>query len=305
MAPFVPAALAVTLAFNPYAVGGVASSRGAVAELAAPAEDGQPGWDEIEAEGKTDAPKEEPATTTAAPTPTPAPKPAADANAKPSYRKGTGLIIGASITGGLGWVLGLTRMAFVKKCSDAIQDANNAQKGFSAASTCFTRAGLGNLLLLPFQYTLNAATWGLAPAAGAVRGRYDGVEHAWARRPSRKAGVFIGVGAGVLALGVIGRIVAAAMVGAPFKKLSADALAADPDGAVDDFARAYRLRLFGVQISSASIALGAGLLAFGAAYRKNYDAQSKFLKQVRIMPDVQIDPRVGLGSAGLAVSGRF
>ncbi|MBX7080321.1 MAG: hypothetical protein K1X88_14085 [Nannocystaceae bacterium] len=305
MAPFVPAALVVTLAFNPYAVGGVASSRSAVAELGAPAEDSQPGWDEIEAEGKKEETKADEAATTATATPTPAPTPKPSANAKPTYRKGTGLIIGASITGGLGWVLGLTRMAFVKKCADAIQAADNAEKGFGAASTCFTKAGLGNLLLLPFQYTLNAATWGLAPAAGAVRGRYDGVEHAWSGKRSRKAGAFIGVGAGVLALGVIGRIVAAAMVGAPFKKLSSDALLADPEGAVEDFSRAYRLRLFGVQLSSASIALGAGLLAFGAAYRKNYESQSKFLQQVRIMPDVQIDPRVGLGSAGLAISGRF
>ncbi|MBK6919187.1 MAG: hypothetical protein IPH07_17465 [Deltaproteobacteria bacterium] len=302
MPTLVSTSLALSLAFSPWSADAPVVA-GPTLHLAAPDAEGDKSWDDVaaeDAEVPPPTPTEDDETLAPAPASTPAPVPTkANANAKPEYRKGTGLIVAASITGGIGWALGLTRMAFVQQCVDAAKSADSIDTGASAGSKCLLRAGAGNLGLGILQYGFNIATWGLAPAAGAVRGRWDGVDRAWSAKARRKAGVFIGVGAGVLALGVIGRITAAVLVGRPFRHL-------DPTNFdADAFSRDYRLRLFGVQLSSAAIAAGAGLLAFGVAHGKAYDAQSKFLKQVRVAPAFNLDPRSGSSYAGVALSGRF
>jgi hypothetical protein len=306
----------MVLALHPFSAPstGFAQRALVVAPDAAPG-DAQPGWDDPPAEGTpTDAPATDASASGEVPPPTVTPAtapppssiptvvPPPGANAKPQYNKGTGLIIGASITGGLGWVAALARLAFVKQCEKAARDADSLETGLSAGGTCLFRAGLGNAALIIPQYTLNAATWGLAAGAGAVRGRYDGVEDAWSGKPSRKTGGFIGAGAAILAVGVVGRIVAASTVGLPFKKLEPDA-----EGNIDasGFASALRARMIGVQLSSAMIGLGAGLLAYGVAYRKHHRAQIKVIQQVRVAPELNIDPATGMGYGGVALSGRF
>lgn len=308
-------ALAMVLALHPFSAPSTGFARQALVLAPAPGEAAQPGWDDPPAEGTpTDAPASDtPATGEVPPptvTPATAPPPSSiptvvpppGANAKPRYNKGTGLIIGASITGGLGWVAALARLAFVKQCEKAARDADSVETGLSAGGTCLFRAGLGNAALIIPQYTLNAATWGLAAGAGAVRGRYDGVEDAWSGKPSAKTGGFIGAGAAILAVGVVGRIVAASTVGQPFKKLQPDA-----EGNIDasGFAAALRARMIGVQLSSAMIGLGAGLLAYGVAYRKHNTAQHKVIQQVRVAPELNVDPASGVGYGGVALSGRF
>lgn len=310
-APMVAAtasALALVLALHPFSTPSAAFAQRATATAtsAEPGSDVQPGWDDPPAEeaaptGEVPPPEVTPAT---APPPSSVPTVALPpgGNAKPKYTKGTGLIIGASITGGLGWIAALTRLAFVKQCENAIEDAGDLQSGAAAGWTCFARAGVGNVALAIPQYTLNAATWGLAAGAGAVRGRYDGVEDAWSGKPSRKTNAFIGAGAGLLALGIVGRITAAATVRLPFRHV----LVEDPaDIDAKAFARDYRARLIGVQLSSAVIGLGAGLLAYGVAYKKHHSEQSKVIQQVRVTPDFNLDPRSGMGYGGLALSGRF
>jgi hypothetical protein len=293
MSGLVSLSLASVLAFHPYS-----------APSAAPTGT-QPGWDEVEAETAADAATDA-ATAGEVPPPTvdpanvaPAPAAAAPAPAvaKPEYKKGTGLIIGASITGGLAWIVGLTRMGFVKQCQDKLEESEDIPTGTEAAKTCFLRAGAGNVALAFLQVPLNWATWGLAPAAGVVRGRYDGVDAAWEKKQARKTAAFIGAGAAVLAVGIIGRITAAALVLRPYQKLA--------DGDVDGFFGGIRGRLFGVQLSSAAIGLGAGLLAYGVAYRKNFDSENRRLQQVRLTPQLNFDPTRGTSYTGLAMTGRF
>lgn len=295
--PIAPSLLAVTLAMSPYS-----APMGAF-RVAEPASEAQPGWDEVEAETTP------PATDGEVPppevTPTDVPPPASPAipppPGKPTYNKGTGLIIGAAVTSGLAWAASFTRMAFVSQCQRAVEDASDENgdidTGVGAATKCFFRAGAANLGLAIMQVPLNWASWGLSPAGGFVRGRYDGVEDAWGKQEARKFGAFIGAGAGLLAVGVVGRITAAALSTAPYKKLA--------DGDVDGFGTSLRLRYFGVQLSAATIAAGAGLLAYGIAYKNNYEGESARVQQVRIAPTYLVDRGSGERITGLAVSGRF
>jgi hypothetical protein len=302
--------IASTLAFHPYSAPSM--FRAGVAPAAAePTEGEQPGWDDVEtpdnaAEQVVEGTEAPPPTTT----PTEGTAPPTAAPVKPEYNKGTGLIIGASITGGLAWAMGLARMGFVKQCENAINGASEGetaspQTGVGAAYTCFAKAGVGNVTLGILQVPMNWATWGMAIGAGIVRGRYEGTEHAWSGEKQRKANAFIGAGAGMLAVGVIGRIMAAALAVTPYK-VYAESCSTSADACdADKLFRGIRMRLFGVQLSSAMIAAGAGLLAFGVVYRKNYESESIRLKQVRFSPVLSTDPYTGASYTGFSVTGRF
>lgn len=261
----------------------------------------QPGWDEVEADATPPADTEvPPPEVTPSDVPPPA-VPTAPPPGKPLYKKGTGLIIGAAVTGGVAWAISFTRMAFVKQCQNKLEEAaddeGNIDTGIGAAVTCVFRAGAANIGLTLLQVPLNWASWGLSPAGGFVRGRYDGTEDAWAKKEARKTGAFIGAGAALLGVGVVGRIVAASFASAPYKKLG--------EGDVDGFSTALRLRYFGIQLSAASIAAGAGLLAYGIAYKNNHESETVRIQQVRIAPTYLVDRGTGERITGLSLSGRF
>ncbi len=298
-----------TLAFSPF-------SFGPRIGWAAPA---QSGWDDVEKKGEGEEPADsggqwdntsgenpdageagDPTTTTTTTAPPPTPQPIGVD--RPDTKKGTGLIIGAAAAGGVGWILSFVRMGLVTQCVDAVEDAGNADAGFAAAQTCW-KAGRANLFTLPVQYFANLASWGLAAGAGVVRGKHDGVAAAWDGKPKRAAAAFIGGGAALLSIGVIGRIASAALVFRPFRALAS----IPPDG--DKFALQYRLRLFGVQASSASIAAGLGLMVYGIVYNKNLRQQGKRLgrpqAELQVAPDFNLAPGSGLGYTGVALNGRF
>jgi hypothetical protein len=255
----------------------------------------QAGWDDpVDEPTETDTPvdgdlsTEEVAPTDPVPAPTPTVPPAQAIPQRPNVSKGTGLIVAASVTGGLAWVVGLTRMAIISRCARQIEDGELGDGSFG----CIFRAGTASLILFPTQWTLNWATWGLAPAAGAIRGRYDGVAYAFDGDPDRSTGAFIGSGAALLGVGVIGRIAMYPMFG---RALS---------GCVEDGAKCLthlRLQAFGVQLSAAMIGGGAGLLAYGIAYNSSSKKYGRLLDEHAL----RIAPQVGLDYTGLALSGRF
>jgi hypothetical protein len=214
--------------------------------------------------------------------------PPPEAPKRPVYNKGTGLIVAAGITGGLAWAAGLTRMAIISNCARKVEEGAIGD----GSAACIFRAGTASLLLFPTQWMLNYATWGLAPAAGAVRGRHDGVEYAYEGNPERSVGAFIGSGAAILGVGVIGRIAMYPMFGRALR------------GCVDDGSRCLRhlrLQAFGVQLSSAMIGAGAGLLAYGIAYNSTSKKHTRLLEQHAI----RVAPQIGWDYTGMSLSGRF
>lgn len=281
----IAAALALTIAFGPPAVTPSALLQGP-----------QPGWDDPVDEA-TDAPTTEPdepapvgeTAPEPVPVPTPTVPPPQGPPQRPDVSNGTGLIIGASITGGLAWVAGLTRMAFVSRCA---RDIENGTLGDGSAAGCVFQAGVANIVLYPVQWTLNYATWGLAPAAGAIRGRHDGIAYAYDGLPERNPGGFIGSGAALLGVGVIGRIVMYPMF---YRAIGT---------CVEDASKCMthlRLQSFGVQLSSAMIGAGAGLLAYGIAYNSSSKKYGRLLQQ----HSVRVAPQLGWDYTGMALSGRF
>ena len=253
----------------------------------------QPGWD---GPGPESAQSESAPATTARPAEVPA-KDAKDGQL-PRWR-GTGLMIGAGITGAIGWGLMFGRLALAQRCYDTAVAADSINTGIGAATTCIRNAGIGNAIMLPTQYVFNVATWALAPSGTALRGRYDGTQRALNGEERGATGAFIASGAVILAAGIIGRITAAAFVGRPFLRLVQD----PPDAGA--FIREYRLRMVGVQLSSASIALGASLIAYGAAHRRHYNRHARLVHDLRVAPELQLAGRSGLGHAGLTLTGRF
>ena len=251
-------------------------------------DDPQPGWDDP-VDG--DEPATDPAPSVPAPSvpaPTPVAPPSDAAPKRPIYGKGTGLIVAASVTGGLAWVAGLSRMAIISNCARQVEEGTIGD----GSMACIFRAGTASLLLFPTQWALNYATWGLAPAAGAVRGRYDGVAHAYEGVPERSVGAFIGSGAALLGVGVIGRVAMYPMFGRALR------------GCVDDGSKCLtylRLQAFGVQMSAAMIGAGAGLLAYGIAYNSNSKKHSRLLEAHAI----RVTPQIGWEYTGMGVSGRF
>lgn len=226
------------------------------------------------------------------PEPTPPIQPAPLLATRPTPPKGLGLMIAASVTGGLAWVTVFARLAAIDRCKTAAgQAVLGNESGFQAASACFRSAG-SLVSLTPLGWLLNDATYGLAPAAGVFRGRYDGVNAAWDGKPMRNTKVLIGVGAGLLGVGVVGRI--ATMV-AFLRQFNVDRL----------FQR-YPLSAHFVlaQLSAASIAGGAGMLGYGLAYEKQFTTEDTRRKAAGLA-NVRIAPQLGWSYSGISVTGRF
>jgi len=286
--------VASTLAFHPF-------SPPMAVHAPEPAPD--PSWDEPD-EPATPAPTDgsqpvgdpadavAPAPTTAPPPvlPVPTPNPLV---MKPLHSSGLGLMIAAGATGGLAWVMALSKLAALNRCKSAIGAA--VLGGGSGAVGTFgeclqsTKSMLG---LTVGGWLVNDVTYGLAPAAGFYRGRYDGANAAWEGKPNRPAPVLVGVGAGLLAAGIVGRV--ATMVA---------------------FLRQFNLtRLFQhyplgahfvlQQVSAASIQAGGGLLGYGLAYKKNRTLEEGRRKAAGIV-DLRLAPQVGWAYSGLSLQGSF
>ncbi|MCX4243050.1 hypothetical protein [Paraliomyxa miuraensis] len=211
---------------------------------------------------------------------------------RPEPSKGIGLMVGAGVTGGLAWLTVFGRLAAIDRCQDAVGTAVIGGGGaFNAFGECLRSAGsMFGLTLL--GYGLNSATYGLAPAAGAVRGKYDGVRAAWDGAPERNAPVLVGVGAGLLGAGVVGRL---ATIVVFWRQLNIERL----------FGK-YPLTAHFVlaQLSAASIQGGAGMLSYGLTYKKHRKSQDDLRKAAGIA-QLRLAPQLGWDYTGLSLNGRF
>jgi hypothetical protein len=234
------------------------------------------------------APEPVPAPTT---TPLPVVVPGPMVVTRPEPNKGIGLIAAASTTGGLAWLTAIGRMVAINKCAQAI-NAGDIEASFGQ---CLFKTTTSLLLLTPAGWVTNAATYGLAPGAGMVRGKYDGVRAAWDGAPKRNVPVFVGVGAALLGVGVIGRLATVFTFGRSIRACV---------GGVDACRNSLVLHYLGAQLSSAGIAAGAGLLAYGLAYKKAFTNEGSRRKAAGLA-DVRLAPQLGWNYTGLSVSGRF
>lgn len=300
--------LASTFAFSPYAVGRM-SARIAppatttapeptdpTAPAPAPTEPAPSGWD--------DEPIADP------PAPAPAPAPVAEPLeptgpethevTRPRTHPGIGLIVGASVAGAGAWGLAIGKILLAKRCNDSIDSTSTTGEAEATVFQCFT--SIRSILGLSIAgWFVNWATWGLAAGAGAVRGKHDGVGYAWDGKPNRSGGGFIGGGAAMLGVGVLG-------IGLTRVFALTSILQCPVDSEVNHcITRRFQGYFAGVQISSSIVAAGLGMMIYGIMYRKNRNQfeNRRRVTGLQVVPDVSLFRGSGGGYNGLAVTGRF
>jgi hypothetical protein len=260
------------------------------ADPAAPPAEGTPG-------NPADALAPAPVPTTAPPPVVPLPAPAPVI--KPVHHSGIGLMIAAGVTGGLGWVIALSKLSALNSCKSAIGEAvlSGGRGGAGAFGQCLqsTKAMAG--LTIP-GWIVNDVTYGLAPAAGMYRGRYDGANAAWDGKPQRPAPVFIGVGAGLLAGGIVGRI---ATFVAFWRQLS---IRRALEGNIPFEKYPLGAHFVLQQVAAASIQAGGGLLGYGLAYKKSKTTEDGRRKAAGLA-NLSLAPQVGWAYTGLGLTGEF
>lgn len=216
---------------------------------------------------------------------------------KPDRKQGIGLMVAAGAVGAVAWGMAGARIAMINRCVTTDQDV-------SSALTCVTEvpAYLGLTVLI---WLANDTTYGLGPAAGMVRGRYEASEYAYSGKYDRKGTIWAATGGAIMGVGIIGKITSWAL---GFKVLNCPAGTVEEIEMLDD---CLRKRLIGInlahQFSSTMIAGGAGALAFGIYYNKERDAREKLFfrpQQVRLTPwgDFSIRSNAALG---MSLTGRF
>ncbi|MEM6994708.1 MAG: hypothetical protein AAF721_29615 [Myxococcota bacterium] len=212
----------------------------------------------------------------------------------PDNKKGLGLIIASGAVGAVAWGMAAAQAGIIaKSCvtgDETVDDAGTTITG------CVTQAGTF-ILLTAFKWIPNSVTYGLAPGAGIVRGRWEAQDHAYSGNHDRNGTVFIAAGGAALGVGLIGKIVMWGLIPRTF---------ACPIDPIDEYGPCVRRRFagyfLGQQFLSSSIAAGAGLLAFGIYYNKERAAREKLFfrpDQVRLIPNVTRE------FAGASLAGRF
>lgn len=236
-------------------------------------------------------PAADPTAVEAAPGPEPGPVAATPAPvaAPPAPRfRGVGLAIGAGVLGGLGLAVNLGRIGIVQAGCKAEGDVPDS------VSKCISKLG-GYLALSATAPFINIAATGLAGAAGGSAGRYEAWKTAYGGGRQRKAGAFIGSGAGVLGVGLIVYVFSRIRL---FTDLYG---AAGCSEKMDYTGACVRGRfsgwLAGITIGQSMVVSGTGLLSFGAAYAVNRPrtATARF----------HIDPVLAPTWTGLALRGQF
>ncbi|MBX7084647.1 MAG: hypothetical protein K1X88_35915 [Nannocystaceae bacterium] len=215
------------------------------------------------------------------PTPPPAPAPT-DAPARSSTMTGKGLIAGAGAAAGVAVALNAGRVVWqLRGCRPVGPDVRDRFGGCLVSS-------FGDVFLSVPAWIANLASIGLAAGGGAVRGPWEA--RAGRRRNARRAII-----AGATMVGVGGTAYIAARL-ARFAALGCidRALEHSLDRSFGCYRGVYAGTTIGIQLALSTVAVGAGVLAFGDRYRREH-------KRLQL----QVEPTLSPTSMGLSISGRF
>ncbi len=206
----------------------------------------------------------------------PGPAPATEATSPPQHdtrpwvrrRSGRGLAIGAVATGTVGWGMALGVLG-------------------TRAGECPPPDGCVHAIFalsIPRAFA-NGVALGLAIPAGIRAGRYDAVWRSSAAA-DRRSGVLVAVGAAALGVGTAGWVSAWALRLTVVPRCDSNAC--------------FNGHTAGLQTSAAVATTGAGLLAYGLAYR----ASAEKLRSGRTS-SLHLLPSFGAHHSGLTLAGRF
>ncbi len=203
---------------------------------------------------------------------------------RPPALKGRFLLASTVGLGAVSWGLTLGQIGLLRGCSSKVQ-AGEIEDGIGAClyNSDSRLTAMGGLKVLT-----NLGNWGVAGAAGAVRGNYDAIDHVWAGRASRRHGVWIGSG---IALALAG-ITTSALTGAAFSRVDCS------NGCTDNLS-AY---LIGQQSAQSLFTAGIGMFAYGVVYGHEYKQNHAYKNR---MASLRAAPQVSRDYAGASISGRF
>ncbi|HET6581939.1 MAG TPA: hypothetical protein VFG69_00805, partial [Nannocystaceae bacterium] len=175
--------LAVTLSFHPYAVGHRAARTTSDGDAAATSTSPPPPGLQSDHSARRHADEHE--------------------VVRPKTLPGAGLTIAAALTFATAWGITIGKIVLADRCNESIEAGGDAMDQEVTLYKCFTNVK-SILGLTVGGWFANWATWGLAAAAGGVRGKDDGVRYAWEGRPKYAAGGLIAGGATMFGVGLIG-----------------------------------------------------------------------------------------------------
>ncbi len=165
-----------------------------------------------------------------------------------------------------------------------------------AAAKCEYDLG-AQLGLFLTQLPLNLAVVGLAPAAGAVMGKYHAWRAATGNGPPRKPGTFVAAGTGVLVAGIAG-VGTSGLLSLVLSSrcVNKERQSSDPHSGDRCLRKAFPAWTMLSWVSFAMIGAGGAMLAYGSRYKQWSNRYGK---------TVVLTPHAGPTHAGLGLSGSF
>jgi len=225
----------------------------------------------------------------------------------PPKWKGNGLLITSGVLGAIGLGANIGRIAVVQRlCKEVAYDPDS--DAIAGTDRC-QNEGAGLVLLGAGAVAFNVAAIGTGAAGGSLHGSWAAHDTAVRNGRLRAAGAQIGVGAGLLAIGVLGYVAVrvASFADALGASTCGDRHPVDPmasDQANSELTNCVRNRwsgyLGGIAATQAAAVAGTGILAHGVSYSRN-------LKLYRTITSHQVDLRPIFAPtwAGVGVSARF
>ena len=207
-------------------------------------------------------------------------------------KKGYGLLISAGVVGAIAWGAAGARIGLIRKCVDTDQDVSNI---FDCVRQVSSYLGLTAMV-----WIANDVTYGLGPAAGMVRGRYEAGEYAYSGKYDRKGKIWTGVGGGIFGAGLLFKITLWALTFNVFK-CPVDTVE-DVNNVDDCLRRRMTGQLLAHQFASGMIAGGAGAMTYGIYYSKERAAREKLFFRPET---VRVSPWGNIDTLGLSLSARF
>jgi hypothetical protein len=264
-----------------------------------------------------DAERFEPEGPAPAPALAPASAPAPGASRPPEPRwRGTGLIAAAGVFGGIGFAANLGRVITASRLCQQLRFDAETQSVAGINECAFGSAALG--VLAPIALFSNITAFGLSAGAGVNRGRWAAHSTAFAGARQQNSNLQIGLGAGIMAAGIITYI--GARIGSYADLLGFDScneryplvdVTAENEPSADSvrgnipefrkcMGRSMAGYLAGIGIGQTMGVVGVGLLTHGVTYRRNLK-----LMQYITRNQIRLAPTLSFNYAGLSLSGRF
>lgn len=203
---------------------------------------------------------------------------------RPDALSGRWLVFSSLGLGAASWGLTFGQVGMLRGCSARL----DGDLEFKAGDCLYSDGRVGALGGL--RAVTNVTNWGVAAAAGAIKGNYDAIDHVWTGRAPRRSGLWIGGGIGLALAGMTTGAVAASMT------------FGDHTCTGDSCDRDLAGYLIASQAAQSMFTAGVGMTAYGMVYHYEYKDNLSYKERLATL---RAAPVLTADFAGASVSGRF